>query len=265
MWRNTRDPRCNDKFQAFGGVIKFLTILKKYGEEGILDIVTFDGNLLDLVSDTISMYLMIKEIAPYQRYDGYCLAQFTESLEPFFARVKLDNTADNESKPDFIEIAASICNDVLRVNGPNALIKIHSDFLTVRELSILWNMTEEAIRNEVLAKEDIRPQIKKFGLLLGVPAELAYELSKKRQGFKASRIQMLDKPYGKWVPVDASGEPFSTKCRNSKGYRIGRKGEEHLVEDYDTALEELVRMQPKPYWRRQNKMVIGELLRVFRG
>jgi hypothetical protein len=55
-----------------------------------------------------------------------------------------------------------------------------------------------------------------------------------------------------WIPKSRDGSLFLPTCKQGKGYKVGRKGEERYYETYQEALTAL-RGMPTPYWRRPNK------------
>lgn len=243
-----------EEIKGIGNGYDLLNFLKEYGTKGVIKKVTWNSVYLsDYIIKLIDLYQIVTILGPYKSMDT-CASNFmADCLEPFITRVKLDNVANELGDyvaPEFCETVTGIINDSL---GKTPLMIFDSEHLSVKELSIIWNMTEEAIRNNILAKPEIKSRLTKFGKHIAVPAKLAYEISKQRQGFKATRIPVF-KDQNQWlVPINSYGEMFSKECRNSKGYRIGPKGNEELVPDYKDALKKLINMKPKPYWRRKNK------------
>ena len=61
-----------------------------------------------------------------------------------------------------------------------------------------------------------------------------------------------DFPQPLFLPVARDGSIFHPGLATKKGFRIGPKGDEKVVADFDQALAELQRME-SPYWRRPNE------------
>lgn len=54
------------------------------------------------------------------------------------------------------------------------------------------------------------------------------------------------------VPVARDGSVFNARLKTAKGFRIGPKGDEFLVETLEEALSAFKKM-PSPHWRRPSR------------
>lgn len=214
-----------------------LNSLETYGKKGELP----DNLSVDLLDDLCCTVLATEAVADVRGFDTAPLLRLKDALTVFFARLKLD-IASGKELPPVLEYSDSL---IELMSG------VGSDFLTVHELSLLWEMHPNTIRGEVLSRKEVKSALQKKDKLLLVPVDLALALSLKRRNFDAGEEQETEGMM--LVPVTVSGEFFSYQCRNKNGFRIGKKGEEHLVPDFDSALAELRSMQPKAYWRRKNR------------
>lgn len=132
-----------------------------------------------------------------------------------------------------------------------------SEDLTFHEIAVLAQMDVQSIRNvatgntgELMTyQNDDLPR----PLRTQVRAADAAQWLKGRKGFVAPKTHPNNVPEGYIeVPVSKDNSIFSHACRQTTGYKIGKKGEERYVETTEEALKALAEM-PVAYWRRPNK------------
>jgi hypothetical protein len=119
--------------------------------------------------------------------------------------------------------------------------------LTIFELSLLARMNTQSIRNALKHSPELVTS--KLGNLVIVEPASAYEWLRKRQGFIDTTEQTSTDSNVILVPEARDGSRFLPSCKQGNGYKIGKKGEEVYVEDYNAALN-MLRTMPKAYWRR---------------
>jgi hypothetical protein len=147
--------------------------------------------------------------------------------------------------------------------------------LTVHDLAFLSRVTVKRVQNAVYAKTDEAPVVDRNGLIRPEACEpwlstRDYQPSIWRQ---VAALYPLGADWGLdiafeetepdcvvddfvFVPVANDGTMFVPAIRrdgkgHEGGYTIGAKGSEHVVPDYDAALEKLRKMEA-PRWRRPN-------------
>lgn len=118
--------------------------------------------------------------------------------------------------------------------------------LTIYELALLAQMKEQSVRN-ALQRDLSIPRAVGDSKQVEVPMEPAFEWLKTREGFKW--YQPANSPDEITVPVARDGSCFSSKCKQGKGYAIGKKGNERYYATLADALTALKEMDV-PYWRR---------------
>ncbi|MDW3137702.1 hypothetical protein [Vibrio sp. 1288] len=234
-WEQLSDKLKKAAEATYRGLSVNLSVLETYGREGKLG----DGLSKDLLDSLIDAVCAAEAITDTESKKSESISRLKNALILFFARLKLDIESGRELAP-LLEDARSL---VQKING------IDENYLTVHELGLLWDMSSKTVRGEVLSTVDVN-QLEKRNKLVLVPVSLALSLSQKRRGFTAAEEEETEGMI--LVPVTINGEFFNHTCRNKKGFRIGPKGGEYLIEDIDFALAELRAMRPKAYWRRQN-------------
>lgn len=119
--------------------------------------------------------------------------------------------------------------------------------LTVYELALLAQMREQSVRNALQREPSIPRALGSDSKQIEVPVEQALQWLKTREGFKW--YQPANSPDEITVPVARDGSFFSSKCKQGKGYAIGKKDNERYYETLLDALSALREMDV-PYWRR---------------
>jgi hypothetical protein len=119
--------------------------------------------------------------------------------------------------------------------------------LTIYELALLAQMKEQSVRNALQRDPSVPRELGSDSGQIEVPLGPAFEWLKTREGFKWYRP--ISSPDEISVPVARDGSFFSTKCKQGKGYAVGKKGEEQYYETLSAALAALKAMD-EPYWRR---------------
>lgn len=218
------------------GMPEKLQLLLKYGKKGEFE----EGLDVDLLDDLSCTVLTAEIVADIRGLDKKPLIQLKEALTLFFARLKLEIERGAELPPMLEDCSALI----------DLMTGVGDSYLTIYELSLLWEMHPNTIRNEVLNTPEIRSKLEKKDRLVLVPVALALSLSLQRRGFNATEEEEREGMI--LVPVTSSRDFFNYQCRNRNGFRIGLKGAEFIVDDVTTALSELKTMRPKAYWRRKN-------------
>ena len=213
-----------------------LQLLMKYGKTGKFE----EGLDVDLLDDLSCTVLTGEIVADIRGLDKKPLIQLKDALTLFFARLKLEIERGVELPP-----LLEACFPLI-----DLMTGVQEDYLTIYELSLLWEMHPNTIRNEVLNTTKIRSELEKKERLVLVPVGLALTLSMERRGFTATEEPEREGMI--LVPVTSNNEFFNYQCRNRKGFRIGLKGSEFIIDDVTTALSELRLMSPKAYWRRKN-------------
>ena len=128
--------------------------------------------------------------------------------------------------------------------------------LTISEVALLASMNEKSVRNATQQGKQDRLITQKTKAGVYINAEDALDWLKRRQSFRPTKYpekEMVDDGIERvLVPKAFDGSFFSASCKQGKGYKIGKKGEEIYVESVWEALKVLKSM-PKAYWRRQNE------------
>jgi len=147
--------------------------------------------------------------------------------------------------------------------------------LTIAELSTLSGVTVKRLQNAVYAQSEGAPTVSKSGLIS--PDACARWLNDRDYIWSIWQEILKEHPLSpSWgsendfipssnseehddyvfVPVANDGSLFSPALlrgnKNNKGFKIGPKGTEETIPDFETALKRLSRMRT-PYWRRPNR------------
>lgn len=214
------------------------------------------GKFDDAISDPIDLYALVLMSAPAVELYGSSHA-FTCSaiLQAVVARSKIDRVFHKSLSLtlDMIEPCQGFCTGD------------HFTGLTLYELALLARMTVQGVKNELRKpnspntryenmnkNDDTQDSSLKIPNLVTVDVREAYQWLKQRRGFidtyeVNSPKDSQEETY--LVPQAKDGSFFSPACRSSKGFKIGKKGEEIYMESFEQALKQLNDM-PKPYWRR---------------
>lgn len=164
--------------------LDFIKLLKTYGEDGKLA----ESILVDDLDDTFCSYLAMKSISGIRGNGG---EEYLESvLEIFIARAKIDlisyiNRPELEM-PEFLGMVSAFVSD------STDTFKIKFDFMSFRELSILWKIPQEDVADMIFSTAKTRDRIVYFSDdLLVIPNELAHEISKNIPSFKMSKLPII--------------------------------------------------------------------------
>lgn len=172
---------------------------------------------------------------------------------------------DNE-KPliKTIQLAAKARHELVIASGISmkALYDLDDDFeptsgeIELSELAALSDLSVQSIRNDI-SKNGASLTLMSRGGKQYVSIAEASEWLKSRNSFKPTmnlielgEIEQRDNVL--YVPIAKDGTHFCHKCRMTRGYQIGDKGDERYVESFYEALSELL-MMPLAKWRRPNE------------
>lgn len=125
--------------------------------------------------------------------------------------------------------------------------------LTIQEIATLVGMDLQSVRNAMQGDHfQIDDTYKnKDGQLL-IPIKGAIDWIKTREKYTPRKPPKAAIPEGHiLVPVAKDGSIFGYSCKQTAGFKIGKKGEERYIETAEMALEELRKMKTA-YWRRPN-------------
>jgi hypothetical protein len=122
--------------------------------------------------------------------------------------------------------------------------------LTIPELAALSGLAQQSVRNALHADKSIKREVGSQSRQIEVPAAVAREWLKGKGRFREYEPPKSSKQIS--VPEAKDGTFFSASCKRSKGYTVGKKGEERPFKTFAEALAELDKM-PVPYWRRPSK------------
>ncbi|MEH6517802.1 MAG: hypothetical protein V7742_14045 [Halioglobus sp.] len=119
--------------------------------------------------------------------------------------------------------------------------------LTIYEMAQLAQLREQSVRNALQRDPKIPRETGSHSKQVEVPIKAAFEWLKQKEGFNwhqpaQSAGEIL-------VPVAKDGSFFSVKCRQGKGFSVGRKGSEKYYKTVGETLDALKAMD-SPYWRR---------------
>jgi hypothetical protein len=185
-------------------------------------------------------------------YGGRTAYNCAAILQSYVARSKIDhalNTLDLSSL-EYID-----CCDGFSVGS-------HFKGLTLYELSLLSNMTVQGVKNELrksgspatriedrATQKDDENSSYKIPNLVTVDTLEAYKWLKERRGFVSTYNILENGMDTLLVPQAKDGSFFNASCALKQGFKIGKKGEEVYVKDFNKAVDDLKAM-PKAYWRR---------------
>lgn len=221
--------------------------LRDYGPLGKFD---------DDISDPQDLYALVLMSAPAaELYGGGHAFACSAILQAVVARSKIDRIYRKELIPtlDLIEPCQGFCPGY------------HFKGFTLYELSLLGRMTVQGVKNELRkpnspstnyenTTENIDSQDSdlKIPNLVTIEVSQAYKWLKGRRGFIDTyfiKPEQNDQEDTYLVPQAKDGSLFSPECKLLKGFKIGKKGEEVYVDDFEQALK-LLQAMPKAYWRR---------------
>jgi hypothetical protein len=164
------------------------------------------------------------------------------TLDAAFARDKL-----NELKPK----PAPVINCPARVVDYNVFLSGgYADGLTISELSVLSGLEEQSVRNSLHSDKSIPRAIGDQSKQLEVPLKEALEWLRNNGNF---REYEPPKNMGDIsVPLAKDGSFFNAQCKRSKGFAVGKKGEEIYYKTFHEALDALGSTRIA-YWRRPSE------------
>ena len=133
----------------------------------------------------------------------------------------------------------------------------HGEPIDPPALALFGGVSESRIRNLMAGADSIFNAVDKK-----IPAQQALSWLAERDvyldsiwreqtfSFKAVAEDALETPL--FVPVARDGSIFHPGLDKGAGYKVGAKGEEQVIKEFNEALAELQQM-PTPYWRRPNR------------
>lgn len=122
--------------------------------------------------------------------------------------------------------------------------------LTIHEVSLLTGLEEQSIRNELSRDKAIPRSVGKDSGQVEIPLDYAATWLLGKGRFRVYQPPRSNNHLS--VPVANDGSFFHAGLKRTKGYTIGKKGDERPIKEFRKALAELEKM-PKPYWRRPSK------------
>ena len=216
---------------------------------------SINGKFDDDIKDPQDLYGLILMSAPASElYGGSIPYSCSAVLQAVVARSKIDRLYHKEILPTLDLIAP--CQGFSSGD--------HFSGMTLYELSLLSQMTLQGVKNELRkpgspktryesdSENDLNESNLRIPKLVTIDIEEAYSWLKGRRGFIDTYIANFGEENNEdtyLVPQAKDGSFFSFSCKLSRGFKIGKKGEEVYVEDFEEALKQLQQM-PKPYWRR---------------
>jgi hypothetical protein len=221
--------------------------LRDYGPHGKFD--------ADIPDPKKSYTAVLMSIPAAELYGGGPAFACSAILQAVVARSKIDRIYRKELIPtlDLIEHCQGFSTGH------------HFKGLTLYELSLLTTMTVQSVKNElrkpnspktnyehINENDEIQDPNFKIPNLVTVDVEEAYKWLKGRRGFIDTyfiKPEQNNQEATYLVPQAKDGSLFSPECKLLKGFKIGKKGEEVYVDDFEKALK-LLQAMPKAYWRR---------------
>jgi hypothetical protein len=208
------------------------------------------GEELDDPQDIYALLLMGEPAA--ELYGGGTAYNCAAILQSYVARSKIDHALNIL---DLSSLEHIDCCDGFSVGS-------HFKGLTLYELSLLSSMTVQGVKNELrkpgspatriedrASQQDDENSSYKIPNLVTVDTLEAYDWLKERRGF-VSTYNIVEKDMNSLlVPQAKDGSFFNASCALKQGFKIGKKGEEVYVKDFNKAVDDLKAM-PKAYWRR---------------
>ena len=122
--------------------------------------------------------------------------------------------------------------------------------LTVPEMAALTGLAVQSLRNALHSDKSIDRSIGKQTRQIEVPAAIARRWLKGKGYFREYAPPTAAGELS--VPKAGDGTFFDASCKRTKGYTVGKKGEEQTYANFSDALQALEAM-PIPYWRRPSK------------
>ena len=122
------------------------------------------------------------------------------------------------------------------------------DGLSTLQLAFLARMKQQSVRNKLSAQTEFKLERNfkgKYFMNIGD----AFRWLCMQVGFNRTALEKPAEEKTIYVPVSKDGSFFRKNIRGPKGYRIGQKGQEIVIGDFQEALDKLKKMST-PYWRR---------------
>ncbi|MDP2139812.1 MAG: hypothetical protein Q8L20_03275 [Gammaproteobacteria bacterium] len=126
-----------------------------------------------------------------------------------------------------------------------------TDGLSTLQLAFMARIKQQSVRNKLSSQTEFQLERNSKGKYFMKVSD-AYRWLSMQVGFIRTAFSMLQEEETISVPVSKDGSFFRKNIRGPKGYRIGEKGSEVVIEEFNDALESLRKM-PSPYWRRPSK------------
>ncbi len=123
------------------------------------------------------------------------------------------------------------------------------DGLSTVEMGLLAHIKVQSVRNKLSGQTEFK-LVKDAANYHYLPMPEAIRWLQQQSGFMVPAHGEFTE--GIAVPVARDGSFFHTALRGPKGYRIGKKGEEWVVDSFEEALAELKKMSD-PFWRRPSR------------
>lgn len=128
----------------------------------------------------------------------------------------------------------------------------YAEFMSLSEIAALANMDEQSVRNATQADSKNHLHSEKFDNRIHIPVDVAARWLVNRSGYVRRKPSQNEIPEDHLlVPFAKDGSFFSKACKQTAGFKIGKKGDEQYITDFDQALIKLKAM-PVAYWRRPN-------------
>tara|TARA_B100002003_G_C14081817_1_gene520421 strand:+ start:104 stop:979 length:876 start_codon:yes stop_codon:yes gene_type:complete len=196
--------------------------------------------------------------------DDFSMMEIFSLLEKLYAGYPFHAFDDNSiSVIETIKLAARARHELVINDGVSMreLYDLDDDFeytsgqIELRELASIADMSVQSVRNEN-SKSTTPIKFKSISGKHYTSVEEAKSWLKQRNSFKPTinfnelhEREQRDNTF--YVPVAKDGTYFSSKCRMTRGYKIGEKGAERYIESFIDARNELLYM-PLAKWRRPN-------------
>lgn len=201
----------------------------------------------EMLPDDFSMMEIFSALE--QLYAGYPFYAFEDNFLGLIETIKLAARARHEL----------VINDGISMKE---LFDLDDDFeytsgeIELRELAAIADMSVQSVRNDISKNAKSLKFVSSGGKHYTTVAE-AKEWLSQRNSFKPTiNFIELDKREKAenllYVPEAKDGSYFSSKCRMTRGYQVGEKGNEQYFESFIEARDHLLFMT-QAKWRRPNE------------
>ena len=128
-----------------------------------------------------------------------------------------------------------------------------SEFMSLAEIAALASMDEQSVRNATQADASDHLPSEKIDNRIYVSVDGAAGWLQRRSGYISSKPTTDEIPEDHiLLPVAKDGSYFSNVCKQTAGFKVGKKGNEEYIRKFEQALDAL-RSMPIAYWRRPNE------------